>query len=87
MPFEKKISYHKAAASYYESMIKVDEKNPIFKGEHISHLASSLQYEAFKELKPIYYDELRPVAKKLFKNNAIFVNFVALFKILPLGRI
>ncbi|MGZ7444267.1 tetratricopeptide repeat protein [Paenibacillus sp. TH7-28] len=70
--FESRIVYHKVAAEYYKTKIELDSTNPVYKGEHISHLASSLQYEAFSELKPIYFDELRPVAKTLFKERKIW---------------
>ncbi|WP_213414234.1 hypothetical protein, partial [Xylanibacillus composti] len=66
IPFNKKTELHKIAAGYYGQKIK-QSSSPADKGEHISHLAHSLQFDQVKELRSVYIEEIRPVALRLFK--------------------
>lgn len=61
------IEYHKIAADYYRSRVQSASVSPIDKAEHVSHLAASMQWDEATELKYLYVDELRPVARALFK--------------------
>lgn len=58
--------HHKLAAKYYEDRV-AKLNRPEDKGELVAHLAHSLQYERVRELRSIFTDELRPVAKRFYK--------------------
>lgn len=60
--------YHHIAAKYYEDQSKGRGASPVAMGELVSHLASAGQLERAQKLKRVYYDELRPVALRLFKD-------------------
>ncbi|MCW3491710.1 tetratricopeptide repeat protein [Dethiobacter alkaliphilus] len=67
IPKEQKIKYHNIIADYYEVKVETNVSSPVDKGEFISHLAHSMQFERAMNLRFFYIDELRPVAKRLYK--------------------
>ena len=71
IPSETKISYHTLAADYYAEKTKLPNASPAEKGEHVSQVASSLQFEKVQALRSVYLDELRPVALGLFKDRHV----------------
>lgn len=78
---EIRTSYHKKAVRYYEHKISLPNYSPIDKGEYISHIGYTLQYDKFQEFRAVYYDELRPVAYRLFKDRK-YKEAIECFKIL-----
>ena len=60
---------HAIAATYYEAILQKNPTSPSAKGELVGHLAASLQWDKAKHLSALYYEELRPVARRLFKSH------------------
>lgn len=55
------------ASSYYEPQVSDALSNPVAAGELVAHLAAAFQLERARDLRMIYHEEIRPVAKRLFK--------------------
>jgi len=67
LAIRERVHFHSMAARVYELRLESGESTVTDKAEHIAHLAHSLQYLRVKE-HLFYVDELRPAAKRLFRD-------------------